>query len=264
MNAIYTGHVAHVRPGKHRLRYPVSMLTLELGALPLALKLLKHNRNALFALFDRDHAGRIDAPIKPQIEAKLREAGIAWSGGRIVLLTMPRLLNYVFNPLSIYFCFRDDGSIAALVHEVSNTFGESHFYVLPPRMEANGNIRQACAKEFFVSPFLESGLNYEFSITPPGEHVAVAMIVKRGDEIALTASFAGERRDLNDAQLFRAWLGNPLMTFKVIAGIHWEALLMWLKGVRFLGRRGQFPPPTGPRKESGGVIDHAAACLFKR
>jgi len=249
VNAIYTGHVAHVRPGKHRLRYPVFMLTLDLGALPLGLKLFKHNRNALYALFDRDHAGRIVAPIKPQIEAKLRDAGIAWSGGRIVLLTMPRLFNYVFNPLSVYFCFRNDGSVAALVHEVSNTFGESHFYVLPPRVEANGTISQACDKEFFVSPFLEGGLHYEFSITSPGERVAVAMLVKRGEEIALTASFAGERRDLNDAQLFRAWLGNPLMTFNVIAGIHWEALLMWLKGVRFLGRRGQLPrPPVREKK----------------
>lgn len=249
MNAIYTGHVAHARPGKHRLRYPVSMLTLDLDATPGGLKFLKHNRGALFALFDRDHAGRHDAPLKPQIEAKLREAGIAWDGGRIVLLTMPRLFNYVFNPLSVYFCYRRDGSVAALVHEVSNTFGDSHFYVLPPRIEANGNISQSCAKEFFVSPFLEGGLHYEFNIAPPGERVAVAMIVRRGADIALTASFAGARRDLTDAQLFRLWLGNPLMTFKVIAGIHWEAMLMMLKGVRYLGQSGQArrqerPPQT--------------------
>lgn len=239
MNAIYTGHVAHNRPGKHRLRYPVFMLTFDLDAVPANLKHLKHNRAALFSLFDRDHAGRIDAPIKPQIEAKVREAGIAWDGGRVLLLTMPRLFNYVFNPLSVYFCYRRDGAIAALVHEVSNTFGESHFYVLPPRLETNGAIHQACDKTFFVSPFLEGDLTYEFSITPPGERVTVAMIVRRGRGIALTASFAGARRDLTDAQLLRGWLGNPLMTFKVIAGIHWEALLMWLKGVRYLGRRGQ-------------------------
>lgn len=250
MNAIYTGHVAHMRPGKHRLRYPVFMLTLDLDALPRDLKLLGHNSAALFSFFDRDHAERRDAPLKPQIEAKLRDAGIAWDGGRIVLLTMPRLFNYVFNPLSVYFCRRRDGSIAALVHEVSNTFGESHFYVLPPRVAPNGAITQNCAKEFFVSPFLEGGLTYEFNITPPGERVAVAMIVRRGEEIALTASFAGEHRDLTDAQLFRAWLGNPLMTFKVIVGIHWEALRMWLKGVRFLGRRGQSPRSSVREKKA--------------
>lgn len=239
MNAIYTGRVAHMRPGKHRLRYPVFMLTVDLDDMPRGLRLLKHNRGALFSLFDRDHAGRTSAALKPQIEAKLRDAGIAWAGGKIVLLTMPRLFNYVFNPLSVYFCYRRDGSVAALVHEVSNTFGESHFYVLPPRTSENGAISQTCAKDFFVSPFLEGGLRYDFNITPPGERVAVGMIVRRGDEVALTASFAGERRDLTDRQLFRAWLSNPLMTFKVIAGIHWEALLMMLKGVRYLGRRGQ-------------------------
>lgn len=250
MNAIYTGCVAHMRPGKHRLRYSVFMLTLDLDRPPHGLKLLKHNRGALFSFFDRDHGERSDAPLGPQIEAKLHEAGIAWDGGSIVLLTMPRLCNYVFNPLSVSFCYRRDGSLAALAHEVSNTFGESHFYVLPPRLERNGNVTQTCAKQFFVSPFLEGDLTYEFNITPPGERVAVAMIVRRGEEIALTASFTGARRELSDAQLFRVWLGNPLMTFKVIAGIHWEALRMWLKGVRFLGRRGQHPRPSVREKKA--------------
>lgn len=239
MSALYTGCVAHNRPGKHRLRYRVFMLALDLDELPALerrLELFAHNRIALMALFDRDHGARIDAPLQPQIEAKLREAGVVWDGGRIVLLTMPRLLNYVFNPLSVYFCMRRDGSLAALVHEVSNTFGERHFYVLPPRATANGQIAQTCEKEFFVSPFLEMGLRYEFRVTPPGERALVAMVVRRGEDVALTASFAGERRELTDANLLRAWLGNPLMTFAVIAGIHWEALKMWVKGVRYLGR----------------------------
>ncbi len=240
MSAIYSGHVAHNRPGKHRLRYRVFMLALDLDAMP-ALKRLRHNRRALFAVFDRDHGDRSDRPLKPQIEAKLHNAGIAWDGGRIVLLTMPRLFNYVFNPLSVYFCWRKDGSLAALAHEVSNTFGESHFYVLPPRVGENGQITQSCDKDFFVSPFLEGGLRYEFRVTPPGEQTLIAMIVKRGDEVALTASFAGQRRALTDANLLRVWAGNPLMTFKVIAGIHWEAMLMLAKGIRFLGRKGQAP-----------------------
>ena len=239
MSALYTGHVAHNRPGKHRLRYRVFMLAVdldELTALDRRLTLFAYNRTALMALFDRDHGERTNTPLRPQIEARLREAGIGWDGGRIVLLTMPRLLNYVFNPLSVYFCVRRDGTLAALVHEVSNTFGERHFYVLPPRTASNGQIAQACEKEFFVSPFLEMGLAYEFRVTPPGERAVVAMVVRRGDAVALTASFAGERRELTDANLLRAWLGNPLMTVAVIAGIHWEALKMWVKGVRYLGR----------------------------
>ncbi len=238
MSAIYTGHVAHNRPGKHRLRYSIFMLALDLDELPrLNLHLLGHNRLRLMSVFDRDHGGRIDASLKPQIEAKLREAGIDWDGGRIVLMTMPRMFNYVFNPLSVYFCWRRDGELAALVHEVSNTFGERHFYVLPPMGVDDGAITQACAKRFFVSPFLEGGLVYEFHVRPPGEEVAVSIIVRRGPGVALTASFTGKHSLLNDANLLRAWLGNPLLTLKVIAGIHWEALRMWLKGVRYLGRR---------------------------
>jgi DUF1365 family protein len=179
-----------MRPGKHRLRYRVFMLALDLDELPRcdgALRHFAHNRPALLSLFDRDHGGRINAPLRPQIEARLREAGIAWDDGRIVLLAMPRLLNYVFNPLSVYFCYRPDGALAALVHEVKNTFGEQHFYGLPSTLAPNGEVAQACAKEFFVSPFLEQDLRYEFRVTPPGERAVVAMHVKRGKDIALTA-----------------------------------------------------------------------------
>ena len=248
MNALYLGHVAHNRPGKHRLRYKVFMLALDLDDLPaLDMRLLAHNRFGLMSIFDRDHAGRRDGPIKPQIEAKLRESGIAWTGGRIVLLTMPRQFNYVFNPLSTYFCWRRDGELAALVHEVANTFGERHFYVLPAATAENGQVEQSCDKRFFVSPFLESDLRYEFRIAPPCERAVVAMVVRRGREVALTASFSGERRALTDANLLRAWLGNPLLTVKVIAGIHWEAAKMWAKGVKYLGRRGR-PIPSAPAK----------------
>lgn len=243
-SALYVGHVAHRRPGKHRLRYSVFMLALDLDEVPMLdarLSFFSHNRFNLMSLFDRDHANRAHEPIRPRIEAKLCDARVAWDGGRIVLVTMPRLFNYVFNPLSVYFCYRRNGELAALVHEVSNTFGERHFYVLEPSSVAGAEITQSCQKTFRVSPFLEMDLRYEFRVTPPGERCVIAMAVRRGGEIALTASFAGDRRALTDASLLRAWAGNPLMTAKVIVAIHWEALKMWLKGVRYIAR--QEPQP---------------------
>jgi DUF1365 family protein len=249
-SAIYCGRVAHDRPGKHRLGYSVFMLALDLDEVEILdrrLKLFSHNRFNLISLFDRDHGERRNEPIRPRIEAKLQEAVIAWDGGRIVLLTMPRLFNYVFNPLSVYFCYRADGELAAIAYEVSNTFGERHFYVLPPGPRGDGRVRQSCAKSFFVSPFLEMNLRYDFDVTPPGERCVVALRAWRGQEIALTASFAGVRRPLSDANLLVAWAGNPLMTAKVITGIHWEALKMWLKGVRYIGRD---VPPSGARLRS--------------
>lgn len=238
-SSLYVGRVSHTRPGKHRLSYRVFMLALDLDVLPALdrrLRFFSHNRFNMVAVFDRDHAGRTNRPIRPQIEAMLRQAGVGWDDGRIVLLSMPRIFNYVFNPLSIYFCYRRNGDIAALVHEVRNTFGESHFYVLPAACDSTGAVTQTCAKDFFVSPFLDMDLRYEFRITPPGERVAVAMVVRRGDNVALTASFAGEHRTLTDATLLRAWISNPLMTLTVIIGIHWEALKMLVKGIPYLGR----------------------------
>jgi len=208
----------------------------EVGALDQRLNLFSHNRLNLTSLFDRDHGEGEKEAIKPRIEGKLLDAGIAWDGGRIVLLTMPRLLNYVFNPISVYFCYRRNGELTALVHEVSNTFGERHFYVLAPATRERERVAQSCSKQFFVSPFLEMDLRYEFEVTPPGTTCVVAILVWRGQAIALTASFAGERRALTDANLLRAWACNPLMTLKVLTGIHWEALKMWVKGIRYLGR----------------------------
>lgn len=248
-SAIYQGHVAHNRPGKHRLRYRVFMLALDLDELPAltqGLRRFTHNRAGWLSLYDRDHASRTDAPLKPQIELKLRAAGVRWSGGRIVMLSMPRMLGYVFNPLTVYFCTHHEGQLAAIVHEVKNTFGEQHFYVLPPARAANGDVAQACEKDFFVSPFLEMDLRYEFRIAPPEECVRVAMVVKRGRDTALTASFAGERSELTDANILRAWLAHPAMTLGVIAGIHWEALKMLAKGVRFIGRHGAAKPAAPP------------------
>ena len=259
-SALYTGHVAHNRPGKHRLRYKLFMLALDLDELPgLArrLKLLTRNEPGLLAFYDRDHAARRDAPLRPQIEALVREAGISWDGARILLLTMPRMMNYVFNPLSVYFCLRRDGSVAALVHEVSNTFGERHAYVLAPAAVRDGRILQACDKEFFVSPFLEQEGRYEFCGLPPEHKVNVWFIVRRGEEAALAERRHRVAERADAPGILRAVAGNPLMSLKVIAAIHWEALQMWLKGIPYLGRpdaetipKGHLSCATSPRLET--------------
>lgn len=253
-SAIYQGRVAHSRPGKHRLRYRVFMLALDIDELPRlsrSLKLFAHNRPSLLSVFDSDHANRLRQPIRPQIEGVLRDAGLPSDGGAVVLLTMPRLLNYVFNPISVYFCYRRDGALAALVHEVSNTFGERFFYALPAEIK-DGRIKQTCRKAFFVSPFLEQDLRYAFNVLAPGDRVGIAIAVWRGDQIALTASFHGARSDLNDSNILRAFARNPLMTLKVILGIHWEALRLLMKGVRYLGRSGAAGSSPGRRRRAVG------------
>ncbi len=220
------------------------MLSLDLDDLDRlgrTLKLFAYNRVSLFGFFDRDHGCSRDQALRPQIENQLSSACLEPDGGAIILLTMPRVLNYVFNPLSLYFCYRLHGELAAIVYEVSNTFGERHFYTMPAHIN-DRRVQQGCEKAFFVSPFLDHDLHYTFDVLTPGDIFSVPITVRRGEDIVLTASFAGRRRELTDANIIRVWVGNPLMTLMVIAGIHWEALKMLTKGIPYRGR-GAGPRP---------------------
>ena len=171
---------------------------------------------------------------------------------------MPRILGHGFNPISVFFCHHADGTLAALLYEVTNTFHERHSYMvalpspapggetLPSKPRPEGSpepVRQTVEKTFFVSPFMDMGLTYDFTVRPPGEAVSVIVAVRRGETPVLTASFSGRRRALNDAQLLRAFFTHPLLTWKVTFGIHWEALKMMFKGARY---RHRGSPPKAP------------------
>ena len=241
-SALYIGRVAHrrLRPAKHALSYRVFDLLLDLDeieALSARLRLFSRGRFNLLAFHDRDHGDGSETPLLAQIEALAARAGVALGGGRIALLCMPRVLGHVFNPLSVYFCHDAQGRLACLVHEVSNTFGERHSYVVPVTDPGpDGLVRQSVPKRFYVSPFLDMDMTYDFSIRPPGERVGVSIQTRDREGIVLTASFAGEARPMTDGVLLSALATHPLLTLKVVAGIHWEALRLWLKGVKLRTR----------------------------
>lgn len=230
MTALYVGRVQHTRlhPVRHKLSYRVFMGLFELDALEResgAVWAFGYNRPALISFYDKDHGDGSGRPLRSQIESHLRKAGLAFDVGAIRVLCMPRLFGYVFNPISAYFCYDAGGALSAIVHEVNNTFGERHFYALP--YAADG--RQACAKRFRVSPFLPMALDYAFRVAAPGEKAALSICVGSAKGLVLTASFQGARRPFTSSQILRLWLSHPALTFKVIAAIHWEALLLWLK-----------------------------------
>ncbi len=239
-SAIYAGSVMHRRltPRRHRFRYRGFWLLLDLGELehlPERLALFSRNRFNLVSLHDRDHGDGSAAPLRAQIERKLAGAGIAWPGGSIRLLCMPRVLGYGFNPLSIYFCAAPDGSPAAIVYEVHNTFGERHSYVIP--LSGRGDARHSCPKAFYVSPFLDIDMRYDFTVSEPGERLTVSIRASQCGRPVMIACLAGERRALTDAALLRLLATMPLVTFKVTAAIHWQALRLWLKGLRLRPHR---------------------------
>lgn len=250
VSALYCGTVVHrrFRPRGHRLAYRVFYLLLDLDELPLLgrrLRLFSHNRLGLMSFHDRDHGTGDGSALRGHVERQLVAAGIAPDGGAIRLLCLPRILGYAFNPLSVYFCHRRDGGLAAILYEVNNTFRERHTYVMPIADGRALPIRQRCAKRFHVSPFLGMAMTYDFEIAPPGDGVAIAIGEADGEGALLQAAFAGRRLSLSDRNLLRVFLRYPLLTLKVIGAIHWEALKLWLKGVPLTRRPApQMPPVT--------------------
>jgi DUF1365 family protein len=235
-SALYTGFVTHqrLRPTRHRLRYRAFWMLLDLDELPGLNKQLRwfsHNRFNLLSLHERDFGSGAKSGLRGQVAAHLAAAGIDIAGGTIQLLCMPRVLGYVFNPLSLYFCHRPDGGLAAILYEVTNTFGERHTYLIPVAQTA-GIVRQGCAKRLYVSPFMEMAMSYDFRVRPPGRLIDVAIDARDAEGMVIATALHGRRAALTDAALLRVFLGFPLLTLKVIAAIHWEALRLWLKGMR--------------------------------
>jgi len=246
-SAIYVGRVMHqrLRPRRHKFEYRGFWFVLdidEIDDLARRLWVFSHNRFNLFAFRDRDYGDRTGAPLRAQIERHLASAGMEPDGGAIQLLTLPRILGYVFNPLSVYFIRRADGGLRAILWEVSNTFGGRHSYLIPVAYPMATTIRQGCAKEMHVSPFLDMDMNYAFRVTPPAERALVSIIASDAEGALLVAAMNGERRALDDLALVKAFASVPFMTLKVIVTIHWEALRLWLKGAGF--RSSPPPPPT--------------------
>ena len=234
---LYFGEVMHkrLRPFRHRFSYRVVSMLVDLDELPALhrrLRLFSHNRWNVFSFHDRDHGPRDGSPLRPWIEAELAKAGIDLAGGPVRLVCFPRLWGYVFNPLTVWFCYHCDGTLRAVLHEVSNTFGERHGYLVPIDSAAARPwpLRHRCAKTFYVSPFIGMQADYVFRLHEPGERLSIAIHESVPEGPLLVATLTGRRRVLNDSGLLRALAGHPLMTAKIMAGIHWEALCIWRKG----------------------------------
>jgi len=239
-SAIYVGSVMHRRlhPRAHHFRYRAFWFLLdldELADLSQRLRWFSHNHANVFSLHDSDHGDGSATPLRVQIERQLAKVGINVSGGQIRLLCMPRTLGYCFNPLSIFFCYRADRTLAAVVYQVHNTFSERHSYVIPVEGQSDA-LHQRCRKLFYVSPFLDMDMRYEFRIAGPDDRVTVGICVSTPERSVLRAALTGARQSLTDRNLMLVFLTIPVITIKVIAAIHWQALRLWAKGIRLRGR----------------------------
>jgi DUF1365 family protein len=178
----------------------------------------------------------------------LLHAGIDIGEGAIRLFCLPRILGYAFNPISLYFCHRPDGALAAILYEVNNTFGERHAYLIAVDPSQRGEIRQRCEKRLYVSPFMDMDMSYDFRVRAPAGTIGVAIDASDAAGIVIKTALHGKRRALSDRSLAASFLSFPLLTLKVIAAIHWEALRLWIKGVKMTKRPPgpDFPVSFGP------------------
>lgn len=248
VSALYPGHVSHrrLRPRDHRLAYRVWSMLIDLDELPgldRRLRFFSVDRFNVFSFHARDRGDRTGRDLKGQVETAMRRAGIEPDGGPIRLFTMPRLLGWAFNPLSIFFCHRRDGRLVAILWEVDNTFGERHGYLIPVEENDDGEIRQRCDKAFHVSPFMDMEQSYSFRVRPPADLFSLVIDVDDAEGRILTARHLARRRDLTDRALLALFFSIPFLTLRVVGGIHWEALKLWAKGVKL---RVKPPAPAAP------------------
>ncbi len=237
------GHVWHrrLRPVEHAFRYPGYFLMLPLRSLrtqPDAA--LRRNRRGWLSFHDSDHGeGGCDA--LAWFEQLLHSEGIADADGEVWLHTFPRVLGYVFKPVSFWYAHRADGSLAAVLAEVNNTFGERHAYLLAGP-DLDWGREQVARKQFHVSPFCEVRGEYRFRFERGEDRTLARVDLHDEDGPLLQTSVGGVLQALDAAAVRRAFFGTPLMTLGVVARIHWHALRLWAKRVPFHGK------PSEPKR----------------
>ena len=240
-SCIYNGTVIHKRykPKEHFFKYSVFSLLLDLSELEILsdkIRFFSINRFNLISFFEKDHGNRDDTSLVGWVKKNLEQNQINTKNIKIKLLCYPRIFGYVFNPLSIFFVYDQNETLISILYEVKNTFGEQHTYVFKTDNE-NNLIQNNCTKKFHVSPFIEMDCNYFFRISNPGQKLSV--IIDQYDRRGkiLFASQDGERSELTNKNLMNSYLKHPLMTFKIISAIHFEAFKLWMKGIKLIKKK---------------------------
>ena len=238
---IYTGQVIHKRfkPKEHFFKYKVFSLLIDLSEIHLLkkeLKLFSYNKFNILSFHDIDHGPRDGTSLVDWVKNNLKNNNIDTKEITIKLLCYPRIWGYVFNPLSIFFVYDKNLNLISILYEVKNTFGEQHTYVFKIDKD-NQYFEHTCKKKFHVSPFIEMNCVYYFKIFKPENKLSV--VINQNDESGkiLFASQDGVKKILNNKNLLTSYLSHPLMSFKIIGAIHFEALKLWLKGIRLVRKK---------------------------
>ena len=237
-SCIYNGVVTHTRfkPVKHFLKYKTFSFFIDLDEIEKLDKdniIFSFNKFNIFSFYNKDHGDRDGKSLKVWVIDNLRKFNINEKINKIKLLCYPRIFGYVFNPLSIFYCYQDR-ELKVVFYEVKNTFNEQHTYIF--KVKDSNVVTQKCKKKFYVSPFMNMDTYYSFRLLNPNEKLSVSIKQTDKKDTILTAVQTGERKDFNLKQLVINFFRYPLMTIKIISAIHFEALLLWKKGAKYKKR----------------------------
>ena len=237
---IYKGFVTHRRfkPLRHYFSYKTFSILFnltELEDLHKKISIFSFNKFNVFSFYNKDHGSRDGNDLTAWVKINLKKYNLNFNVSKIKLLCFPRVFGYVFNPLSIFYCY-DGNVLKAILYEVKNTFNEQHTYVFPVN-NSSKIITQQCNKKFYVSPFIKMDTFYNFRLTEPDENIRI--LIKQTDKIVkvLVACQVGKKQTLSVKQLLINFFTHPMMTFKIMISIHYEALRLWKKGAIFRKRK---------------------------
>ena len=240
-SSIYNGTVIHKRfkPKVHFFKYKVFSILIDISEINLldkTLKIFSYNKFNIVSFYDEDHGPRDGTSVKEWVIKNLKDNQIDTKDIKIKLLCYPRIFGFVFNPLSIFFIYNKKSELISILYEVKNTFNEQHTYIFKNKENKN-TIKHTCKKKFHVSPFIEMNCTYFFKILKPENKLSIVINQNDDQGKLLFASQDGEKKDLNSKNLLISYLSHPLMSFKIIGAIHFEALKLWLKGVKLVKKK---------------------------
>ena len=238
---IYSGNVVHKRfkPKVHYFKYKVFSLLIDLSeieSMEKNLKIFSFNKFNIISFYNKDHGARDGSSIKDWVINNLKKNNIDTNDIKIKLLCYPRIFGYVFNPLSVFYIYDKNLNLISILYEVKNTFGEQHTYIFKTGIKHN-LLQHMCKKKFHVSPFIEMNCIYFFRLLKPGNKISVIIDQNDEDGKILYASQDGVKSELTNVNLIKSYLKHPLMTFKIILAIHFEAFRIWTKGIKFIKKK---------------------------
>ena len=237
-SCIYNGIVKHQRfkPIEHSLNYRTFSILLDLDEienLSKNISIFSLNKFNIFIFYYLDHGARDGSSLKDWVQKNIKKFNISNNITKIKLLCYPRMFGYVFNPLSIFYCY-ENNNLRAIFYEVKNTFNEQHTYIF--KIKDNEKIEQKCKKKFYVSPFIGMETYYNFKLQNPQEKLSIFIRQTNGEETILTATQTGDKKEFSFKQLLINFFKYPLMTLKIISSIHYEAFFLWKKGAVYRKR----------------------------